>query len=325
MPSKKKYLAITADDYGPHPFINRGILRAVELDRITAVGVFGNPYDGIDYDPNREITRLVEAIGDKKIGIGVHLTISSGRPVSGLPDLILEDGQFQHMRSFDFSTHKAHLRAMRDEIKAQIWVVKNVLDRYGIPIDHVSSHQSLHFLFRAYFDEVLNALDDMNIRTTVRSPIPISKEPEYCNYFTDSIMKKEGRRRAILLADNNLALAPYILKGLRPDNLKASRARIYEKQHLCGDHFFDNYYGKPKEKELLRILNYFPDLEEIHRGEVVVHLGDGNAHRDLELHGINTDYFHHRINELLILQTFPFRERATEKKIFLRTMRELND
>ena len=311
-------LAITADDYGPHPFINDGILDAVEKNKVTSVGVLPNNYDsdhGV-YDCAKQVETLISAIGDNNIGVGVHLSISSGKPLVPHKKLFLENGFFQNIRTFDFGIGKKHKDAIKAEIKAQIKVVKDVLDRHGKKIDHVSSHQSLLTLFTPYHYLMLEVLDELSVTTTIRNPMPISKHKDFKDDFGHSIMKAEGTKRALQLADNNLLLDAKILAGISFKRQLKKREDTIAVGHACPLFLFDNYYGQPKTKELNRIFRPYEESDEFNQGEIVVHLGKGNAAANrIYLNGINTNYFATRGDELTILNAYHMEEIAEANKI----------
>ena len=84
------------------------------------------------------------------LGIGIHLVLTSGRPVldpSQVPLLVDPQGHFCHSfaglaRVFRSAQRRAALRQIRSELRAQFEKVQ----RAGLAIDHVDSHQHVHML-----------------------------------------------------------------------------------------------------------------------------------------------------------------------------------
>ena len=299
-----KFLSITADDFGPHPFINQGIINGIENNKIDSVGVLSNVYkEGSNF--SNEIKNLVETIGDKKVGIGVHLSISSGAPLVPSKFLFLENGLFQNIKTFDFGVGKCHLEAIYYELEAQILRLQSELEKYGEKIDHISSHQGLISLFSPYNKELVKVLLKHKIKTTVRNPLPISKEKHLKKGFKNSLMKREGKRSAFGLIDENINHLGKLIKGVKRKKL-IKKANSFRKIGChVPNHFFDNYYGKPNANELNKVFKHFQNTVFRNHGELVVHLGQGD-NADLELNGINTKYFPTREKELNILNQYDF-------------------
>src|SRR5688500_11655736 len=112
-----KLIVITIDDYGLDPFINEGGLQAAVEALITAVGVFATIYqERPSYSVKQEIDALLDVMKthNRKIGIGVHLTMSSGQAITGERKWLFLDKhhQFQKMNEFKFSRKPAHLQAV---------------------------------------------------------------------------------------------------------------------------------------------------------------------------------------------------------------------
>lgn len=305
----EKFLAITADDYGPHPYINKGILDGINKGVVDSVGVMVNSYQTEDgkykYDLTQEIQNLVESIGDKQVGIGLHLSISAGSPITNSKFLYLENNKFQHIKSFDFGTGFNHLQAINAEIEAQILTLQSQLNKYNKVIDHISSHQGLISLFSPYNKELVNVLLKHNIKTAIRNPLPVSKQKYLKKRFNNSLMKKEGVNRAFRLVDDNLNHVGKLLKGIKRKELIKKGNAFKDIGCHVPNHFFENYYGKPSISELNKVFKNFHKSIFRNYGEFVVHLGKGNE-SSMELHGINHHYFKKRNTELETLSQFDF-------------------
>jgi len=322
----RKGVAITADDYGPHPYINAGILEAVHNNAIDSVGVLPNNYTSKDgkhkYNLEAELDKLVHAIGDKKIGIGLHLSISSGEPLTNNKRLLLEDGHFQNLSTFDFALLRGGRQAIYDELKAQIVRFQKAMAKYGLPMDHISSHHSLITSYTPYNDILVRLVKEMKLKTTVRNPLPISKQGRRYRNFRKSAMKKEATGRALRLADDNLLHIIILLKGIKRKSFIKKRKQFLAVGCKVPHHFFDNYYMKPNAHELNRIFRKFHKRVFGATGEVVVHLGKGD-HAEVEFHGINNGYFPIRLKELEELNKYDFSYLDTENRVERRAMLRL--
>lgn len=316
-------IAITADDYGPHPFINEGTLEAIKQNRITSVGVFTNHYDIYNFE--FEIEKLIDTIGDKNIGIGVHLTITSGSPLVYSEDLYLENNLFNLTNKLKLGMTTAHLHAIGRELTAQIVKMKHTLKEYDRTIDHISFHQGIISLFTPYFDVLLRILKDNHVDTTIRTPLPISKDKAFKNHFKESEMKQEGTLRAIRMVDQNLRILGELLDGIEPKNLHLKRkiAITPPNKHTSPDYFFDNFYKRSSAEVLNHIFKNYPrQIGVLRSGEMVVHLGKGNF-ENLPMHGINHEYFSGRANELKVITEIDLPWLARFHKLELRPMRQL--
>lgn len=133
-------LVVNADDFGLSPAISRGILRAHRDGIVTSTSLLGNV-------PDVEAVRvlLAEAPG---LGVGVHLTLTGGVPVSPagrVPSLVTPDGRL-HARGTDFITAWMRGRVSADDVHRELDAqVARVRDA-GIAVDHLDTHHHLGFL-----------------------------------------------------------------------------------------------------------------------------------------------------------------------------------
>ena len=133
-------LVVNADDFGMTPEISRGIVKAHRAGIVTSTSLLGNCGD---LDMARALLADAPALG-----VGVHLALIGGKPVSDpntLPSLTDGSGAFLS-RSTDFFGRwmRSQLNAAEidHEIDAQIDHVRAA----GIVIDHLDTHHHLGFL-----------------------------------------------------------------------------------------------------------------------------------------------------------------------------------
>src|SRR6476659_7581635 len=89
-------LVVNADDFGMSPAISNGILRAHRDGIVTSTSLLGNC---ADLDQARALLA-----GAPNLGVGVHLALVGGAPVSdpaSVPSLIGAGGRF-HVRGAEF-------------------------------------------------------------------------------------------------------------------------------------------------------------------------------------------------------------------------------
>lgn len=324
-------LSITADDYGPHPFINRGIIEAVKANCVSSVCVLANEYSmpGHIYNCAEEIDALVQAIGERNVGIGVHLSITSGMPLQPSADLILgqvpDGGFFHNITNLKLGKSDKHKAALKAELKAQITRVKQALEPHGKQIDHVNCHHNITSLFGPYYDLLLELLSEMNLKVPLRTPYPISRHPKYDDDFDHSKMLAEGKIRAARIIDNNVENIGKLAKLIFQKNLlRRRRNKTIKAGHRCVDLLFDNYYGQPGTREIIRTFEVFKWSKKDLQGEFVVHLGKGDP-RFVQptLNGIVTDYFYTRVDELNTLLAMDIEMVAEEYGVKLCPMSDL--
>lgn len=133
-----KRLIINADDLGLSPGINRGIIRAFKDGIVTSASLLPNA-NGI-----KDAETLLKENPD--IGVGIHLTLVTGYPVSEpdrVPTLLDENGAFfPSYHQFLKKLLSIELREVKIEFEAQIG---RALDM-GIKPTHIDTHQHLHLL-----------------------------------------------------------------------------------------------------------------------------------------------------------------------------------
>jgi predicted glycoside hydrolase/deacetylase ChbG (UPF0249 family) len=134
---KPKRLIINADDCGLSFGITEGILRAHNVGVVTSTSLMAN-------QPATEyaIHRLREF---PQLGVGVHLNLSDGRPVStpsDVPTLVRADGSFYPTAEIVSRLKKWQVspQEIKREFLAQIQWIKG----RGVQPSHVDSHHHVH-------------------------------------------------------------------------------------------------------------------------------------------------------------------------------------
>jgi len=82
-------LILHSDDFGLHPQINRAILDAAARGRLSSASLLVNGMAAED--------AITGALNTPKLGVGIHLNILRGRPLSDpdeIPTLVSKDGRF---------------------------------------------------------------------------------------------------------------------------------------------------------------------------------------------------------------------------------------
>ncbi len=130
-------LVLCADDYGMNPGVNRAILELAEEGRLSAASCMTNA-------PGWPEAARALPLADGRLGIGLHLTLTWGRPLGPMPS---------HAPSGDMPSlgasmaralaGRAPIGEIRDEIARQLDAFQDALGRRP---DFVDGHQHVHVL-----------------------------------------------------------------------------------------------------------------------------------------------------------------------------------
>jgi len=127
-----KRLIVNADDYGLSPGVNQGIVRAHGEGIVTSTTVM------VNLPLAREILEVARFNPD--LGIGIHLNVTFGRPLSSaghISALVDEQGSF--MRP-EVLWNKVNPREVAVEWEAQVGEFLS----WGLKPSHLDSHHHLH-------------------------------------------------------------------------------------------------------------------------------------------------------------------------------------
>jgi predicted glycoside hydrolase/deacetylase ChbG (UPF0249 family) len=131
-----KQLIVNADDFGRARGVNRGILRAHRDGIVTAATLM------VSAPATDDAARI--ARDTPSLDVGVHLTLTYGRPVSdpaAIPSLVERDGSFPRVPSAFLGTGRADRDEALAEYRAQVARAGSLLGRRPT---HLDSHHWLH-------------------------------------------------------------------------------------------------------------------------------------------------------------------------------------
>jgi predicted glycoside hydrolase/deacetylase ChbG (UPF0249 family) len=156
----RKRLIVNADDFGISPGVNRGIVEANQKGIVTSTTLMVNmPYA----QSAVELTK----IHTSRMGIGLHITLTEGRPVlpaHDVPRLVTRDGTFRHLIRFLVSSPNPE--DIHREITAQF---RRFVELTGTKPDHIDTHQFCCNWIPAAFSAYVEMALEHNI--PMRSPI----------------------------------------------------------------------------------------------------------------------------------------------------------
>lgn len=157
-----RQLIVNADDFGRTRGVSLGILRAHREGIVTSASAMMN-MPGVAHD-----LHLAQAEAPR-LGLGVHLTFTAGRPllpVEWVRSLVDEHGHFLSQETILQNPQRIDRDELKSELKAQVAAFANVL---GHPPDHLDAHHFAHLLpplFEVYLDLAAE------FKLPVRMPLP---------------------------------------------------------------------------------------------------------------------------------------------------------
>ncbi|MGH8208859.1 MAG: hopanoid biosynthesis-associated protein HpnK [Steroidobacteraceae bacterium] len=134
----KKFLIVTADDFGIHEAVNEAVSEASATGILTAASLMvGAPATEDAIRRARELPQL---------RVGLHLVLADGPAVLPrhlIPDLVDEHGRFGDGMWLDGVRYFA-LPVLRRQLEAEIRAQFAAFARTGLVLDHVNAHKHFH-------------------------------------------------------------------------------------------------------------------------------------------------------------------------------------
>jgi predicted glycoside hydrolase/deacetylase ChbG (UPF0249 family) len=140
-------LTITADDFGFSRSVNEAVLRAAEFGTLNAASLMTNM-------PFAEEAAATAQQRTPQLKLGLHFTLTSGAALAPKDEVHLLVDSHGHFR-FGFGklalllygkNHSEIKRQIRREFAAQLAEIDRLVEKYGIRLDHLDSHQHVHVL-----------------------------------------------------------------------------------------------------------------------------------------------------------------------------------
>ncbi|GAB2024455.1 carbohydrate deacetylase [Lactovum odontotermitis] len=127
-----KKIIINADDFGYSSGVNQGILKAFKEGLLSSTTLMANM-------PKRdEAIRLAKE--NPRLGVGVHLVLTCGKPVTAGTTLTDASGEFYRLGGYS----EARKRMSEDEIFGEWSAQIDYLLDNGIALTHLDSHHHVH-------------------------------------------------------------------------------------------------------------------------------------------------------------------------------------
>lgn len=159
-------IILTADDFGVDDSIDNGIIQLVKYRIIHSVEVLANNGENGADSIRRTELLLNQAQGvNPELELGVHLTITSGKPVSNANlSEILFDGHFISAKN---TNSAADAEAIYTELKAQIEILKSN-DRIWSKVTHLTNHHDALWFFPKYTESYIRVAQEYGL--PIRNP-----------------------------------------------------------------------------------------------------------------------------------------------------------
>lgn len=127
-----KQVIINADDFGYSLAVNRGVIKAFKDGMVSSTTLMAN------MPGCQEAIKLAKENPD--LGVGCHLNITTGKPLTKVKTLVDENGEFYHLPGYE-----AHRETMDPEEIYKEWCAQvDYLLEQGIKLTHLDSHHHIH-------------------------------------------------------------------------------------------------------------------------------------------------------------------------------------
>ena len=230
-------LIVNADDLGWTAGVNRGIAEAHRNGIVTSASLLAN---GEAFAEAAELAR-----GTQGFGVGVHLNLSDGLPVSApetVPSLLNDSGEFEGGPDgllMKIATRRISMHEVETEWHAQIAKVRAA----GVAPTHLDGHKHVH---------MLPGLFEIALRLAKRHSIGAVRVSHEASNLRAALSAGE-RRASVVLKQGVQARGLKLLA--RDARTQADRAGVSTADHFCGI----AQTGELTKEGLARLLQSLPE------------------------------------------------------------------
>lgn len=156
-------LIVNADDFGLSPGVNAGIIDAHMAGIVTSTSLMVN-------SPHAAAAISDAAEHAPRLGIGLHLTLTSGRPIAdpaAIPALLGPDGRFRSRDDYLRALPDIPEQQIETELRAQAAAFAALAGR---PPDHLDSHHHATYRHQSAFRAMARLARELDV--PVRSVNP---------------------------------------------------------------------------------------------------------------------------------------------------------
>jgi len=325
----EKRIIITADDFGVVPSIDEGITAAVLAGRVNSVAIFTNHTDPVTRETSIQraaaLIAKAQAAG-KSLDPGVHLTISSGKPLheaSARP----ENGMCDRKGNFKSFTELRNggipKEALRNELNEQI----NVMRRAGIEPKHLSCHHNTLLCFEDLFEVYVSVAKEQKLPMRSVVVLPVRRQNLYIKVFMSLKLGEDN-------SSWDIRQMRLLLRELSIRFQKLSNGEVWIPGYVDSSYYgpipafrifgtFLDKMSRRREQRLLRILSRFSGGQD-ETMEFMVHLRSGKVslwsryRKEIDetgYKGIDHKYFDSRTVEFKSLMNSDFDKLLADKGI----------
>jgi len=297
--SEPRYLIITADDLCMTEGITKGIIEAYRNGIVTTTSAL------INYPGARE-TLIRVHIENPELLIGIHLNITTGRPVlppEEIPSLVDRDGYFHHSHKIIKHLGNIQIDELRAEVNAQVELFLST----GVPLDHINSENHMLALYTPFHKVVRELAIEHGI--PVRNPVPESVHGNI------KVKKGGGSSKALAAMIGYAIRHPFksfrMMKHVSPNAFREEEKRVIQEGIPVTDWLIDSFYGNADIETFISILEQIPPGIS----ELMSH--PGYACSEESPPGMDSSYINERELELAVLTSTEVKEKLNELNIKL--------
>jgi predicted glycoside hydrolase/deacetylase ChbG (UPF0249 family) len=285
VPGQVRQVIVTCDDYGSSEMVDQAIYQAIEQGvplTVSSHVTFARSADAI--------TRL--HTDHPQIPIGLHLSVTSGSPVStqwAQSPFVDEQGQFLTIDQIIPVVADIPPELWRAEITAQI---ARIVECTGT-IDHISSQDNIALMYTPALEVLSQIAREHEI--PLRSPLPVSQSilTEY-EFPIEEVAMGYVRSAAKNAPIRVAALRRYTTLASMMNNVEILKENgIPHPTYAAGGLYFS--------ADLATIEAIIAAIPPGESAEIVFHLGLPDNDSPVP-HGINAQYYHQRYRESELLR-----------------------
>jgi hopanoid biosynthesis associated protein HpnK len=230
-------LIVNADDLGWTAGVNRGIAEAHRNGIVTSASLLAN---GEAFAEAAELAR-----GTRGLGVGVHLNLSDGSPISApetVPSLLNDSGEFEGGPDgllMKIATRRISMREVETEWQAQIAKVRGT----GVAPTHLDGHKHVH---------MLPGLFEIALRLAKRHGIGAVRVSHEASNLRAALSAGELRASVVLKQGVQARGLKLLARDART---QADRAGVSTADHFCGI----AQTGELTKEGLARLLQSLPE------------------------------------------------------------------
>lgn len=312
-----KNLIVTADDFGVFPSVNEAIIDAVKAKKVNSVSVFAN-YKGEVLPGAPAGTRFETSLANARWlvneteaappEIGCHLTVTSGKPLTGERMDFLCDawGNFRSFKEYTNFRKPEQLSRLKDELCAQIEELKSVCT-----VKHLTNHHNSLTLFEHHLGVYVQVAQQFGLPMRSVDIRPADRQKHYISiqnlFLMDNIPENERREMKKFQERIKVFFGAVEPKVNAPAYMDSSH---YGPIGLLPAGAMVGMVIRHKRKELERFFTDFESNSD-NCAEFLVHLakpenGIVNRSRHLNYAGVDRNYFDSRALEFRSIMEFEY-------------------